>query len=539
MKVLLSVLFFSAFLSIAQTLEDADQCFNRYEYAKAISGYEKLQNTKKLSIKQFKNLAFSYFTVGDFNQTYRLTDSLVKMNNIESFFVYAHGYAAFAIGNYSVAKKYLMAYRTKEKNTDLDQLIKATEVINSWSREPVEYLALFPNNSVRAEASQDIWKGKLISLKEKGITKTAASDKLTDLSSSEFLYKVPYIVNSSDTSWSEITIVNQPIPYMTFNAISISEQGTVLCNLSGYDQQGKYIEPKNYIGTLSEKLTLENLSLFLPVDSLLFTGAAINESGNRAVLSAKSKSQKDSDLYSTELTDGKWSKPTLAIPWNTRGNEAFPVFSGDSLLYFSSDGRMGYGGLDLFAAQVSTSAEGIVSHLPYPLNSASDDFGMCKITSDSLVFTSNRFNGRGDDDVWKYVYPKTPEIVSIKDSMDTVQKTPYVSVKNIVFYFDFDSYTVKEIPDSLTEFIAFLTANEAYKLILVGRTDHIGTIEYNSYLGEMRAKAVAKLLVSRGVDPKKLQVISKGKTDPVVRCAPCNAASNAKNRIVNLDIVIP
>ena len=164
---------------------------------------------------------------------------------------------------------------------------------------------------------------------------------------------------------------------------------------------------------------------------------------------------------------------------------------------------------------------------------------MCKITSDSLLFTSNRFNGLGDDDVWKYVSPKNPEIVSIKDSMDTVQKTPYVSVKNIVFYFDFDSYTIKEIPDSLSEFIAFLTANEAYKLILVGRTDHVGTLEYNSYLGEMRAKAVAKLLISRGVDSKKLQVISKGKTDPIVRCAPCDAASNAKNRIVNLDIVIP
>jgi outer membrane protein OmpA-like peptidoglycan-associated protein len=109
----------------------------------------------------------------------------------------------------------------------------------------------------------------------------------------------------------------------------------------------------------------------------------------------------------------------------------------------------------------------------------------------------------------------------------------------MVFYFDFDSYSVKEIPDSLSEFIAFLTANNAYKLILVGRTDHIGTSEYNSYLGEMRAKAVAKLLVSRGVDPNKLQVISKGKTDPIIRCSPCDAASNAKNRIVNIDIVIP
>jgi len=82
MKVLFSVFIFTAFVSLGQTLEEADRLFNRYEYSKAISAYEKLQGTKKLSLKQFKNLAFSYFTVGDFNQTYRLTDSLVNIQHM-------------------------------------------------------------------------------------------------------------------------------------------------------------------------------------------------------------------------------------------------------------------------------------------------------------------------------------------------------------------------------------------------------------------------------------------------------------------------
>jgi outer membrane protein OmpA-like peptidoglycan-associated protein len=549
MKFLLSVLFFSAFLSIGQTLEDADQLFNRYEYSKAISAYEKQQGTKKLSLKQVKNLTFSYFSVGDFDRAYRMTDSLVKSPNIESFFIYAHGYSAYALGKYDVAKKSLIEYRTKEKNKDLDQMIQAIDVINTWPKEPLANLKSFTNNSSRADAAVDVWKSNVITLKEKGITKTAAVDKNIDLIDAEFLYKVPYIVfpiKTEDTDvatsgviWNEISVTNPPINYMTFNAISVSENGIVVCNLSGYDKQGKYIKPSNYKGTLSDKLTIENLSPFLAIDSLESTSIAINDGGNVVVFSAKPTSKKDSDLYRVELVNGNWSNPSKINPINTAGNDVFPVFSGDSILYFSSDGRMGYGGLDVYSVTMGSGDNSLVKHLPSPINSASDDFGMCKITSDSLLFTSNRFNGLGDDDVWKYVYPKTPEIVSIKDSVDTVQRTPYVSVKNIVFYFDFDSYTIKEIPDSLSKFIEFLAANEAYKLILVGRTDHIGTLEYNSYLGEMRAKAVAKLLISRGVDPKKLQVISKGKTDPIVRCAPCNAASNAKNRIVNLDIVIP
>lgn len=549
MKVLFSVFIFTAFVSIGQTLEEADQLFNRYEYSKAISAYEKLQGTKKLSLKQFKNLSFSYFSVGDFERAYRMTDSLIKSPNIESFFIYAHGYSAYATGKYDVAKKYLIEYRTKEKNKDLDQMIQAIDVINTWPKEPIANLKSFANNSSRADATIDVWKGNVIALKEKGITKTAAVDKNIDLIDAEFLYKVPYIVlpiqtevvsaASSGVIWNEISVTNPPITYMTFNAISVSENGVVVCNLSGYDKQGKYIKPTNYKGTLSDKLTIENLSPFLAIDSLESTSISINDGGNVVVFSAKPTSKKDSDLYRVELVNGNWSNPSKINQLNTSGNDVFPVFSGDSILYFSSDGSMGYGGLDVYSVTIGSGDNSLAKHLPSPINSASDDFGFCSINKDSMMFTSNRYNGQGDDDIFTYSYPQLQEIARKIDTIDPVKTVPFVSVKNIVFYFDFDSYVIKDIPDSLTEFIEFLNANQGYKLVLVGRTDHIGTTDYNSYLGEMRANAVAKLLTSKGVDSNKLKVISKGEMDPIIRCSPCNAESNAKNRLVNLDIVTP
>jgi outer membrane protein OmpA-like peptidoglycan-associated protein len=549
MKVLFSVFIFTAFVSIGQTLEEADQLFNRYEYSKAISAYEKLQGTKKLSLKQFKNLSFSYFSVGDFERAYRMTDSLIKSPNIESFFIYAHGYSAYATGKYDVAKKYLIEYRTKEKNKDLDQMIQAIDVINTWPKEPIANLKSFANNSSRADATIDVWKGNVIALKEKGITKTAAVDKNIDLIDAEFLYKVPYIVlpiqtedvsaASSGVIWNEISVTNPPITYMTFNAISVSENGVVVCNLSGYDKQGKYIKPTNYKGTLSDKLAIENLSPFLAIDSLESTSISINDGGNVVVFSAKPTSKKDSDLYRVELVNGNWSNPSKINQLNTSGNDVFPVFSGDSILYFSSDGSMGYGGLDVYSVTVGSGDNSLAKHLPSPINSASDDFGFCSINKDSMMFTSNRYNGQGDDDIFTYSYPQLQEIARKIDTIDPVKTVPFVSVKNIVFYFDFDSYVIKDIPDSLTEFIAFLNTNQGYKLVLVGRTDHIGTTDYNIYLGEMRANAVAKLLTSKGVDSNKLKVISKGEMDPIIRCSPCNAESNAKNRLVNLDIVTP
>ena len=62
MKVLFSVFLFTAFVSIGQTLDDADKLFNRYEYSKAINAYEKYQATKKLSLisGSFRKKSFEF-----------------------------------------------------------------------------------------------------------------------------------------------------------------------------------------------------------------------------------------------------------------------------------------------------------------------------------------------------------------------------------------------------------------------------------------------------------------------------------------------
>ncbi len=94
---------------------------------------------------------------------------------------------------------------------------------------------------------------------------------------------------------------------------------------------------------------------------------------------------------------------------NTAGNEMFPTLRGTEL-YFSSDGREGMGGLDLFCANEDTTTHRwTVEHLPAPMNSNGDDFGM---TFDGLhrrgFFSSNRATGgRGWDKIYSFSYPET------------------------------------------------------------------------------------------------------------------------------------
>lgn len=99
---------------------------------------------------------------------------------------------------------------------------------------------------------------------------------------------------------------------------------------------------------------------------------------------------------------------------NTSGNETFPAFRPSGELYFSSDGREGMGGLDLYSAQEDTvTHKWKVRHLPPPMNSNGDDFG---ITFEGWhnrgYFSSNRTTGgRGWDKIFSFSYPEVLQTV--------------------------------------------------------------------------------------------------------------------------------
>lgn len=98
----------------------------------------------------------------------------------------------------------------------------------------------------------------------------------------------------------------------------------------------------------------------------------------------------------------------LGTPINTAGNERFPTFRPNGDLYYSSDGMVGMGGLDLFRARLDTlTNKWDIWHLPYPMNSEGDDFGM---TFDGEFnrgyFSSNRANQKGWDKIYTFEHPE-------------------------------------------------------------------------------------------------------------------------------------
>jgi peptidoglycan-associated lipoprotein len=110
---------------------------------------------------------------------------------------------------------------------------------------------------------------------------------------------------------------------------------------------------------------------------------------------------------------------------------------------------------------------------------------------------------------------------------DGIDREPVDAFKTI--YFDFDKYNLR--PDAkagLQHNVDVMKENPGWRVLIEGHCDERGTVEYNLALGERRARSARDYMVSMGVDPDRIEIISYGKERPVDPGH--NEAAWAKNR---------
>ena len=155
---------------------------------------------------------------------------------------------------------------------------------------------------------------------------------------------------------------------------------------------------------------------------------------------------------------------------NTEGNEVFPYFMNDNILFYSSDGRIGIGGLDIFMAQNYLDSSLLeIDNIGKPFNSSKDDFSF--FISQDIKFgflSSNRSGGKGDDDI--YCFKLNLSISEGTDDYYTMVKGETLEViSNSVLSNDFLNDTAK----------SFLSQNAFHKAKLISKPSN-GKIKFNS-----------------------------------------------------------
>jgi len=95
--------------------------------------------------------------------------------------------------------------------------------------------------------------------------------------------------------------------------------------------------------------------------------------------------------------------------------------------------------------------------------------------------------------------------------------------------FDFDKATLRPTGlDTLDGFVSKLGDISPETITTIGHTDRIGTDRYNQRLSEQRVAAVKAYMVSKGVEPSRVNTEGKGETEPVTKAEDCAGPKSAK-----------
>jgi len=415
--IFLSILFISVLLPAtmqAQSIleKKADQLYENFSYSKAAGIYESLYKRYPENGKLIQRLAYCYDKMLNYKKALLYYSYLVQIDErkLEDYYEYA-------------------------------QLLRIDGRIEDSKIWLEKYIDLAPDD-VRA-LNQYNQLNQIITLKDKikkvDVKEVDGNTRFTDMSPAFF--KDQMVFSSAKDSFSMVRdqfkwtdqpfldlFVTKPNPKTDFTESSVLSkklnsrvhEGPV-CFSSDFNTI--FFTRNSYVTDNYKKSPngVNNLKIFISKYDGKDWSEAVNFPYNSAsysvghpALSADDKTLYfvsdmpggfgQTDIYKSELVNGQWSNPVnLGDAINTEGKEMFPFVDKEGILYFSSDGRPGMAGLDIYAARSAENGQYIVANFGSPINSKYDDFGFI-LNTDSLAgyFTSNRPGGAGDDDIYYF-----------------------------------------------------------------------------------------------------------------------------------------
>lgn len=414
----LAGLLFMSIQSQAQTgLNRAEKEYERLAYVDAIDLYKKIYKRGHSSSELLQNLGNSYYFNANYAEAHTYYSKLFNDypdSDIEAVYYYRYAHTLQNVGAASEAKQYYDLYtraagsgslisQNRKEESSLQQQIKA----NSGRYSNIENL---PINSPYADYGSFV-KDETLYFASSRDTGSLAK-KVHTWTGNAFTTLYQATEEGSDA---------KSVKRIKGNVKSrLNESGAVITK----DGSTMYFTRNNVVGGKrrydAEKTT--KLKLFkatwdngkwtgveeLPFNSDNYNTAHPALSADERTLyfsSDRPGGYGSSDLWKVSVNKDTYGKPENLGPGiNTEERESFPYVSADGTLYFASNGRVGLGGLDVFAVKIKDdNTFGKVQNVGAPVNTQYDDFAYY-IDSNKRTgfFTSNRAGGKGDDDIYSF-----------------------------------------------------------------------------------------------------------------------------------------
>lgn len=474
---LILAIFLSGNLTLMAQLKQANLLFDQFKFSKAVPFYKKAVSDKNEAIRKLATcrLADCYRMMNNAEQASLWYANSVIFTEVEPINYYYLGMSLRTLAKYSEAEKAFQKYAEKVPLDFKGKLYAeyCNEIMLWKDFSPcAEVKNAGVLNSAYSEFGSMFYKEGLIFTSDRDI------DLINDRNYlwTSFGYLDLFSSHPLDNTdfWNGMTIpiklpniFNQP--YHDGPASFTSDFKEIFTTRTTKDKQRKDSSniQTNYLKIYSAKLSdlkkVNYKSFTFNSDSYSVGHPAISADGKKLIFSSNMPGGSgQSDLYISELINGEWQKPVnLGSELNTFGNEVFPFLANDSTLFFSSDGHLGYGGLDIYESVLVDGKWTTPWNLKLPLNSPYDDFSIVfnKNLTDGF-FSSNRAGGVGSDDIYAFRnYHRTPVIVKPVEIIE-----PLISglVKDKKTLAPLDSATVFLLNSNNGEVLVLKTNSKGY-----------------------------------------------------------------------------
>lgn len=405
-------------------LKKADRLFADYAYVDAAKEYEKyLENEKSPGIETIKNVADAYYYTGNTASALRWYTKLdaVTTGGMDDRYFNRYIQSQRAEGNVQKADDLLKKrLEAKGDQAAIDRVVSQKKYLDSLNKAPsnfkVSNLAVntdksdfgtaFYGSQIVYSSSKDTTKvgGKTYAWNDQPFLELYVADRNAADGS---LFNDKKFVEDNQTQYHNATLTFSPDLKTVYYSANIVKKNDKLNN-------GK--EGTNNIEIIKGDIDGDKL---INVEKLPFNNK--DYSVGHPALSSDGKwlyfasdmpgGYGDTDIYVAEVyADGKVGDPkNLGPKINTAGREMFP-FVNDSILYFSSDGHYGMGGLDVFESKKAKDLDfSEPKNLGAQVNSTHDDFSFIIDKGNKYgYFSSSRKGGRGDDDIYYFTRQDPP-----------------------------------------------------------------------------------------------------------------------------------
>lgn len=526
----------------SQTTEKAKAYFDQFEYRLAYNSFKTL-NVKEMKEIDLLKYTYSSYVIGAFEDVYNNLDPIIESPSVDPFFHLAFAESCLAIGEFEKAQNQFKKYKETDE-TDLDFVnmrMKAAQLMNSWIDKEHISNTIDESNTSKGDISGYRSPFGMIHYREIGLDSAKNQLPTAEIDKAELLLLKPKL-NRANSKTETSILLNDTLALASINSVAFVPNSSVvfLSFSEPAHQEEEYLSPHIYTGefdSLANRIKKIKKWAFSGFeDSSSCAHVSINPSGTKLVFSKKHKTSHYSDIYLSERISNKWTQPSPIKNVNSQWNDLFPLFQVDGSMSFSSNGRSGYGNLDIYTYSFDNNK---ISHLKAPVNSAMDDFNYY---IDSAIlgakYTSNRFGGIGDDDVYTITYDSltTNNVVQVLKLDPNVQKSFPLGNTKQVFHFHFDQSLPIEKYNLDSSILSYALENTDSYIQLNCHTDKRGTEKYNQKLSEKRGEEIKTRLISNGVPENQITIQSFGESSPVIDCTDCSEKEHAQNRVVVLSI---